>query len=81
MDGDIKSPREASGSFTAKLTPEGAAMVKQMFARYPSSCPHCGWEHPSEMFKRVDEGWVCMKCGEAVHLLPTEQEEWPDTIP
>lgn len=79
-DGEIKGPREHSASFTARLTPEGMDAIRQTFGVCPSECPHCGWKHPSEMFRLVDDRYECMKCGGEVAMLPAKSDEWADLI-
>lgn len=63
-----------------EMSPELRAFAEKVQAAFPSACPYCGWKHPSEMFKLEGERWVCMKCGEAIHLLPEQKDEWPDLI-
>ena len=74
-----KTGRSASFSLPVTLTKEGQKLRDQFFREMPSSCPACGFRHPTTMFVRNADTGNLLACASCGYVLQ-DKDFWPDKI-
>lgn len=72
-----KTGRSVGFSLAVTLTKEGEEIRDQFFREMPTSCPACGFRHPTKMFVRTAETNNQLACASCGYVLQ-EGDFWPD---